>query len=152
VTAPAEPTSLIVVDAAPGTPARVMNAGTALSREVAQEQAAVVERAFRRERLRRRTALFTMPGATLLYGLFAWATAPSKVEVEAVIAAFAAVLAGPLTLHLLWGVRNRALLDVAAADGAASRAVLVDAVRRMRRHGLGPSTALREAQAAVPGR
>lgn len=148
MTAPAEPTALIVVDPAPGTPARVMNAGTALAREVAQELATVVERTFRRERLRRRTALFTMPGAAVLYGLFVWATAPSNIELEAMVVGFSIVLSGPLTLHLVWGARNRALLDVAAADGATSSAVLVDAVQRMRQLGFGPSTALRDALAA----
>jgi hypothetical protein len=139
----------LVASDVPGTPARVMNAGTALSREVGQELAAVVERTARRERLRRRTGLVTVPGTLALYGLFVWATAPSDADVESIVAAFCGLAALPLALHLLWGARNRALLDVAAADGAVSRAVLADAVQRMRRDRLGPSSALREALAAT---
>ena len=63
-------TALTVVEAVPGTPARVMNAGTALSREVAQELAAVVERTFRRERLRRRTSAMTVVVGRV--GLLRW--------------------------------------------------------------------------------
>ncbi len=141
--------ALAVVDDVPGTPARVMNAGTALSREVAQELATVVDRTFRRERLRRRTTMVTMPGGVALFGLFVWATAELPPPIEAPVTALASIVAVSLTLHLLWGARNRALLDVAADDGAMPRAVLVDAVQRMRRAGVGPSTALRDAQAAL---
>ena len=135
-------------DARPGTPARIMNAGTALSREVAQELATVVERTYRRERLRRRTTMVTVPGAVALYAFFLWATGASRYQLEAILVALSAIVAAPLAVHLLWGARNRALLDVAADDGAMSRAVLVDAVRRMQRERVGPSTALRDAQAA----
>ena len=141
--------ALAVFDDVPGTPARVMNAGTALSREIAQELATVVERTFRRERLRRRTTMVTMPGGVALYGLFVWATSSTSLDIEALVVALASIVAASLTLHLLWGARNRALLDVAAADGAMSRVALVDAVQRMRRAGVGPSTALRDAQAAL---
>jgi hypothetical protein len=149
VNTPAEPTVVVVVDAPPGTPARVMNPGTQLSREVAQELAAVVERTFRRERLRRRSTVVTISGAALLYALLLWAgEAPLTHIGQATLTGLVFGLPGPLTLHLLWGARNRALLDVAAAEGAVSRAVLVDAVHRMRRERVGPSTALRDAQAA----
>ena len=143
-------TALTVVEAVPGTPARVMNAGTALSREVAQELAAVVERTFRRERLRRRTSMMTITGGvvgaitTAVGSLLLFNSSP-----EDVTGLVSVMIAAPLTLHLLWGARNRALLDVAADDGAMPRAVLVDAVHRMRRAGVGPSTALRDAQAAL---
>ena len=88
----------LVASDVPGTPARVMNAGTALSREVGQELAAVVERTARRERLRRRTGLVTVPGTLALYGLFVWATAPSDADVESIVAAFCGLAALPLAL------------------------------------------------------
>jgi hypothetical protein len=146
MSAPAEPS--VLVAAPPGTPARVMNAGTALSREVAQELAAVVEQTFRRERLRRRATVIAMPTIVAIYAFYLWATNWAHVEGEAVIVVVSVALAGPLALHLLWGARNRALLDVAADDGAISRAMLVDAVQRMQRDRVGPSTALRDAQIA----
>ena len=143
-------TALTVVEALPGTPARVMNAGTALSREVAQELAAVVERTFRRERLRRTTSARTVIGGVVgailcaFGGLVLFGRSAEELAVV-----MSVMIAAPLALHLLWGARNRALLDVAADDGAMPRAVLVDAVQRMRRAGVGPSTALRDAQAAL---
>jgi hypothetical protein len=71
-------------------------------------------------------------------------------DVDVRVMAQAAVAAVPLVLHLAWGSRNRALLDVAAANAAVPAGMLVDALRRMRKHRSGPSAALRDARAAWP--
>ena len=142
-------TALAVVAPVPGTPARVMKAGQALSPEVAQALAADVERTFRREVIRRRTSAMTAIGGVGSASLSAFVgLVRFGNSIEEVAFVTAAMVAAPLALHLLWGARNRALLDVAAANGAVSRMVLIDAVQRMQREDVGPSTALRDALTA----
>ena len=131
----------------PVEPVAVVDAGNALSPTVAQELATVLQRTHRSERRRRATLWFMVSGAGLLCGCL---VSLLEDDVDVRVMAQAAVAAVPLVLHLAWGSRNRALLDVAAANAAVPAGMLVDALRRMRKHRSGPSAALRDARAAWP--
>jgi hypothetical protein len=139
----------VVADGFPGTPALVMSAGVALSRETTQEVAGVIERTCRRERMRRRTMTVTMAVVGALTAWFMFSVAPPGEWLSAALFSVGIMLGLSLPVFLAWGVFNRALLDATAAHAAVPRAVLADAVVRMRREGIGASTALREALAAT---
>jgi hypothetical protein len=137
-----------LVDRPASTPARVMSPGTALSRDTAQELAAVVERTARGEKMRRRVMLVTSTALASFMALFYGGTAPSHADLPRLVFFVLLVVGLPLPVFLAWGVFHRALLDAAAAHAAVPRAVLLDAVGRMRREGIGASTALRDALAS----
>jgi hypothetical protein len=136
------------VDAPASTPARVMSPGTALSRDTAQALAAVVERTARGEKTRRRVMLVTSTALAAFMALFYGGSAPSPTDLPRMVFFIVLVVGLPLPVFLAWGVLHRALLDAAAAHAGVPRAVLLDAVGRMRRTGVGASTALRDALAS----
>jgi hypothetical protein len=146
-TQPAAPTS------APGTPAVIVRPGTALPATTMQELASVIDKTVRRERLRRRTTIGILLAVSALAIVQAGLTVVPETELARAVAVVAVYFAAPLLASLLWGTRNRALVDSAAAHAAVPASVLVRAVRISQRDGVGASTALRTALAprAAPG-
>jgi hypothetical protein len=129
-------------DDAPTSSMAVIRAGTALSRDVLQELATTVATTTQREKLRK-----VIIGALAVGGIGAaviGATGGSTLPMNIPVILFAVLCIAPiLPLTLLWGIRNRALLNAAAKDAAVDHAVLAAAVRLMQKKKLGPSTALR---------
>ncbi len=115
----------------------VARVGDALGHTLHQELAAVVGVTAARERLRRSLIVaLTVCGSALL-GLGRYAETIS-------IGVYGALCILPvLPLMLAWGVRNRALLNAAAANAAVDHVALARAVRLVRKGRLGPSSALR---------
>ncbi len=122
------------------TSVQVMRAGDALSPDVAQFLAGEIATTASRERDRRITV--GVVGGIASLGMLG--TVLLADEALSPLLAVSSVMAGALVVGLAWGARNRALLDRSAHDAAIAPAVLVEAVRLVRR-GAGPSTALREA-------
>lgn len=123
------------------TSAAIMHAGEAIGADLLQELATAVAKTASRERLRKRVTV-----ALLLVGALAAAIGllgGYETGRSLPLVAFGALCAAPvLPLFLAWGVRNRALLNAAAADAAVDHRVLAAAVRLVEKNNLGPSLAL----------
>lgn len=119
----------------------IMHAGEAIGADLLQELATAVAKTASRERLRKRVtiALLAVGALAVVVGLLGgFETARSLPLV-----AFGGLCAMPvLPLFLAWGVRNRALLNAAAAEAAVDNRLLAAAVRLVEKKNLGPSLAL----------
>jgi hypothetical protein len=119
----------------------VMRTGHTLSRDLQQELAALVATTAQRERLRKRTSmvLALVGGLAVAYVAISGAGTPRSLP----MGLFAFLCLAPvLPATLLWGVRNRALLNVAADNAAVDHKALARAVRLVEKNRAGPSTAL----------
>jgi len=115
----------------------VMRVGHRLSDDLRRELEVVIGRTARRERSRRRTTnAFLVMGVTagLMAGGMGWTIA---------LLVGCGLVGLTLLVSLWWGLRNRALLDAAAADAGVERDVLTRAVFLCSTD-VGPSASLRE--------
>jgi hypothetical protein len=122
----------------------VVRPGHALSADLLQDLAATVATTAQRERLRKQVVavLGVAGGLAVLIGTSGGSTLPANLPTML----FAMLCIAPiLPLTLAWGVRNRALLNAAAANAAVDHVALARAVRLVRKGRLGPSSALRQA-------
>ena len=133
-------------DLDPQTSAAIVRAGDTLGHDLRQELATIVGTTVARERLRRRVAA-ALGGASVVGGgaLCVGPVVGGILTVPLVV--YGLLCSLPiLPMLLLWGVRNRALLDIAAKDAGVDGRLLVDACEMVRKQKIGPSTALRAAE------
>ncbi len=119
----------------------VVRPGDEISADLLQELAAAVAKTASRERLRKRVVglLLLVGGVTAAAGALAGVGTAGGLP----IVVFGALCMVPvLPLLLAWGVRNRALLNAAAAEAAVDHRLLAAAVRMVEKKDLGPSAAL----------
>ena len=121
-----------------GSSAQVMRAGTVLSRDLMQLLAAEVATTAERERNRRLLTVVGVAGIAAISVVFSYITGSPNVIGIGIGATEALIMFA----SLIWGVRNRAMIDRVAVDAAVSRRALARAVQPVRK-GSGPSTALR---------
>lgn len=127
----------------------VMRTGHALSRDLQQELATLVATTAQRERLRKRTSvvLALVGGVAIAYVAATGGSGPRSLP----MGLFAFLCLAPvLPATLLWGVRNRALLNIAADNAAVDHKALARAVRLVEKNRAGPSTALATVLQARP--
>lgn len=119
----------------------VTRPGQTLSADLLQELAATIATTVWRERLRTRVVI----ALGIIGSLAAVISVGTGVPGPTVFPAFlfaAACIAPILPLMLVWGVRNRALLNAAAANAAVDHVALARAVRLVQKRTHGPSAAL----------
>ena len=119
-------------------PATIGQEGTVLSQALQEALLALVCATFAREVARERVTTALAIGCTAL-AIFCALFAPDAPEL--VVAWGTTSLGVAAVLRLAWGVLNRALLDVAAAEAAIGADVLMVAVTQMKRD-LEPEAAL----------
>lgn len=121
----------------------VMHSGQTLSNDLMHELATTVATTAQRERLRKRTSMVLTGVGAVVVG---WASVGDFSGQTLPFMLLAMLCLLPLLpLHLAWGVRNRALLNAAAAAAAVDHSALADAVRAVEKNKLGPSMALQVA-------
>lgn len=126
----------------PQTSAAVVRPGTTISGDLHQELAAVVGTTVARERLRLQVIAGLMGCGAVVTGLGKFTNTLS-------LGAYGGMcLVAVLPLMLVWGVRNRALLNAAAGNAAVDHVALARAVRLVQKRTHGPSAAL---QVTLPG-
>lgn len=125
----------------PETSAAVMRTGETIGADLLQELALTVATTAARERLRKRVLVVLLAAGVLLAGLGASGGIETARNMPLMLVGILC-LAPVLPLSLIWGVRNRALLNAAAANAAVDHKKLAAAVRLVEKERLGPSTAL----------
>lgn len=121
----------------------VMHNGQTLSNDLMHELATTVATTAQRERLRKRTSMaLTSVGAVVVPWVYLTEFSGETLP----FAMFGMLCLLPLLpLHLAWGVRNRALLNAAAAAAAVDHKALAAAVVAVEKKKYGPSMALQVA-------
>jgi len=121
----------------------VMHGGQTLSNDLMHELATTVATTAQRERLRKRTSM-VLAGVGAVVVPWVYLTEFSGETIPFAMLGMLCLLP-LLPLHLAWGVRNRALLNAAAAAAAVDHKALAAAVVAVERNKLGPSMALQVA-------
>lgn len=135
--------------AKPETSAAVMRTGEDIGADLLQELALTVATTASRERLRKRVLVALVAAGVLLAGVAATGGVETARNMPLMLVGILC-MAPVLPLALVWGVRNRALLNAAAANAAVDHSKLAAAVRLVEKKRLGPSTALAMVLRPIP--